>query len=176
MNRVWRFIFRFSNDNNTRSNTGIVIVLFAIVVYWLTCTGKAENMSVVYNNRGLWKASELCNSCADSWTVIWCRYIGWIAKWGTLAAIIYWFIARRDEVMRVAEGAWEKTVIDRGGVQDLPDQPPPGQTGATSPADGSALQRMRRRGFNWGQFLTYDFASNVFSDLLSSLILRRPAR
>jgi hypothetical protein len=178
MNWLYRYAFRFSNNNNTRSNAGMLFVAGVIVIYWLTCTGKSSaSLGVVYDNRRLWSDSDLCDWCSSSWGLIptlWCGLTGWIAKWGMLIAIGYCFFARRDEVGRIWEGAVEKTLIDRGGVQDLPDQPPTRQTpGGTTAASGTT-QRVRRRGFNSiGEYLRYDFISNLLSDLAAGLIFHR---
>jgi hypothetical protein len=173
VNWIYRFGFRFSNDNNTRSNTGIVFVVAVTVIYWLTCTGKSSGpVDLVLMNRDLWRASELCNSCSSSWSLIpalWCGLTGWIAKWGWPFAIGYWIFARRDEVGRIWEGTVERFLLDQGGTQDLPDQPITQTLG--TPAPTLASQGRQQGGRFW--WLRSGFLSALVSDLIAGLLFHR---
>lgn len=176
MNWLYRFGFKLGSDNNTCSNTGTVLVVVAIVLYWLTCSGGGKSsgsFDLVYNNRYIWGAQELCNDCSSSWSFLstpWCIVTRWISTWGLLIAIVYWIIARRDEVVRSWEGTVERFFLDQGGTQDLPDQPA-AQTPGGTPAPALAPRRPRPSGILW--WASWDFISNVLSDMLTGFLYHR---
>jgi len=149
MNFLARFAYSFRRNNNTRSwfflATALLCLATTILVFGFgseTHTSMSETAQKYYNLEykgqfatdaqiaGLWGAVK--NFFGWSWSAL--RWVAYTFSFVYLLfSIIYWFVARRDEVGRAWERA-ERAVSERvSGSEELRQQPATQPTTQTTP-------------------------------------------
>jgi len=137
MNSIARFCYNLWRNNNTRSwlflITAILLLIATIVIFGFGSVNEPSSSETAQKYYNLIKHGQFITDSefAGLWGSIknffdwWWSVLAWIAYTFSFAylafAIVYWFVARRDEVGRAWDSAHRRLHEKTEGGKDIPD-------------------------------------------------------